>query len=218
FGSVYKGHWEFGYHAYVSNGRMNGQIDLTDDKAGGVRLLARTRRPFPMQFGVSGYAGSFERGFKQAALSPEGVLFEQKFTEAYKEQSIAADVSLDIEDLRIRSEIVARRIRYEDGKRTGERNMGVLADRSDLGAYLLLAYRLPWAGLEPFVFMDFLKWPTGLSEAMVMPSAGLNVHFDPSVVLKFQYTYLALVDLKRDLPPLPDGHLHMLLSRLAIAF
>lgn len=219
FGSLHKGHWELAYHAYVSNGRMDGQLDLTDDKAGGLRFVARTRRPFPMQFGVSGYAGSFEKGHKQGVLSADGVRLEQVFTKAYKEQTIAADVSLDIEDLRIRGEVVARRMRFEEGKRTSERNLGLLADRSDLGAYLLLAYRLPWAGLEPFVFMDFLKWPAVLGEAMLFPSAGLNVHFDPSVVLKFQYTYLTFVDLRTDLPPVDGaGHMHMLLSRLAIAF
>lgn len=218
FGSILTGSWELAYHAYISNGRTPGQLDLTDDKAFGGRLIARTRSPIPMQLGISGYVGQFEQGFKQAVFTPGGVTFDQIFTEAYNEQSFGADVSLDIEGLRIRAEFQTRRIRYEEGKRGDFNGQGPAADRQDYGAYLLAAYQLPWWGLEPFLFLDFLKWPTGVGQALIMPSAGLNVHFNPAVVLKFQYTYLEFFDIDDGLPPVPDSHLHLLLSRLAIAF
>ncbi|MFW6050926.1 MAG: hypothetical protein ACODAU_07110 [Myxococcota bacterium] len=214
FGSFLVGDWELAYHAYVSNGRQHGQIDLTDDKAGGFRLVARTRRPIPIQLGVSGYAGSFESGVK---VLDDGN-FAHRFDVAYKEQALAADISIDIEDLRIRAEWMSRRIVYDDDKR-GTVFGSVAADRIDVGAYFLAAYRLPWAGLEPFVFLDFLKFPVGsVGEASLLPSAGLNIHFSPEVVLKFQYSYMFFFDLRQDLPEGLGGHLHLALSRLAIAF
>jgi hypothetical protein len=217
FGRFHHKAWEYEYHLYVSNGRTMTQVDFTDDKAVGGRVVARTTRPFRMQFGASGFVGQYEEIDKRPTVGGDS-LFETTEYLAYREQGIAADLSLDVGNMRIRSEFIARRVIHREGKRADPRVGNVAADRVDYGAYLLWAYRLPWWGLEPFVFMDFLKWPSGLGEALLMPSAGLNVHLNPSTVVKFQYTYLTFVDFKQDLPPIQHEHMHMIIGRLAIAF
>lgn len=218
FGTVYFENWALDYHAYVSNGRGQSQLDLTDNKTIGGRLVLHTNRPFTIRIGASGFAGWVENGVKEPTVTPEGIRVVQRFPVEYAEQGIAADISIDVGDFRLRTEVQARRVLFDEGKRP-PRTLGPAADRNEVGAYVLGAYRLPWAGLEPFVFMDFLKWPSVLGEGGLLPSAGLNVHFSPAVVLKTQYTYLKLVDFEQEpRAPFEDSHLHLLLSRLAIAF
>jgi hypothetical protein len=217
FGRFHRDAWEYEYHLYVTNGRTMTQVDFTDNKAFGGRVVARTTRPFRMQFGASGFVGQYEEVSREVALGGESVIQSDMYL-AYREQGLAADISLDVGPMRLRSEVIARRVMHRDGMRNDPRIGEVAADRMDYGAYVLWAYRLPWWGLEPFLFMDFLKWPTLLGEVILMPSAGLNVHLNPATVLKFQYTYLTFMDLSPDLPAIQREYMHMAIGRLAIAF
>jgi hypothetical protein len=217
FGRIHHQKWEYEYHLYVSNGRTMTQVDFTNDKAVGGRLVARTSRPNRMQFGLSGFMGTYQERTKRIDVATAEIFRIEEYL-AYREQAVAADVSLDFGSLRIRSEAVFRRVLHQDGQRFDPRLNGMASDRTDIGGYALVAYRLPWWGLEPFLFMDFLKWPSGLADAILMPSAGLNVHLNPATVLKFQYTYLTFADFRSYETPTPDEHLHLALARLAIAF
>ena len=60
---------------------------------------------------------------------------------------VGADVSVDAGPLRLRTEGLARRIDYEPGKRGGS------PDSWYTNGYVLAAYQLPWAGIEPYVVL-----------------------------------------------------------------
>lgn len=222
YGNIARGAAEYGYRLYVSNGRTPGQLDLTDNKAFGGRFVIRLTRPFRMQFGLSGYVGWYDEDKFEAKLDPSGNAYTVVTPLVrYAEQGFGADVSLDIGDLRIRTEFALRRIIYDGLLRANPLYPGLPPDHLEGGGYFMAAYRLPWWGLEPFVFMDVLSFPTPLGEGILFPSVGLNIHFNPSVVLKFQYTYMLWVDWHEGLPPplgVRHNHINLLVSRFAIAF
>jgi hypothetical protein len=215
--------WAIGYHAYVTNGRTRALVDFSDGKLLGGRIFARTRRPLPMTIGISGFVGGGEDEVKRVADLGTGAIARDAVIE-YDEQGLAADVSLDIGDLRLRAEAVFRQVFYEDGRRGPrfEQGPGVLlgdaSDRRELGAYLLAAYRLPWAGLEPFVFVDYAQWPSPLGDVIFLPSAGLNVHFTPVTLLKLQYSYVTFFDLSDHDTERIGEPLHFAAARLVMAF
>jgi hypothetical protein len=215
--------WEIGYHAWVSNGRTATLVDLTDDKAVGGRLFVRTRRPFPLTIGVSGFFGSQEDQ-KKVVTDSDPLVVERETLWSYEEQGLAADLSLDVGAFRLRAEVVFRQIFYGEGQRAPRFDfgpavlLGDAADRRELGAYLLLAYKLPWLGLEPFLFVDFTKWPTPLGDALIIPSIGLNIHFTEATLLKIQYSHARFFDLHEHDTNALGGYVHFVAGRLVMAF
>jgi hypothetical protein len=211
--------WTIGYHLYVSNGRQPGQLDYSDQKAIGSRVWFQTRRPIPMTFGVSGYTGRYEYVEKIIGLrAGGGFAVSEDESVAYSDYAAAVDASLDIGDLRLRAEGVSRWRFFEDGKRTSYLPGSFDADQYTFGAYLLAAYRLPWYGLEPLVQTEIIRIALPLGEYGIRPSAGLNIYFDPAVVLRFSYTYSRLFDLEGPERPLSFDYLHSVVARLSIAF
>jgi hypothetical protein len=211
--------WTLGYHLYVSNGRQPGQLDYADDKAIGTRLWAQTRRPIPMTFGVSGYTGRYEFVEKLYSLEPGGGFHvEENESVAYREHAIAADASVDIDELRLRTEGFLRWRLFEAGKRTSTLPGTEDADVLYGGAYALAAYRLPWLGLEPLVQFDLLRVSTAFGEYFARSSVGLNIYFDPAVVLRLNYFYTRSFDLKGPSRELNHDNFNAVASRLSIAF
>jgi len=211
--------WTVGYHLYVSNGRQPGQLDFSDQKAIGTRVWFETRRPFPMKFGLSGYTGRYERVEKTIGLRPGGAFsVTEKESIAFTDYAAAVDASLDIGELRLRAEGVSRWKFFEEGKRTSYLPGTFDADQNTFGAYLLAAYRLPWYGLEPLVQTEIFRFSLPLGEYALRPSAGLNIYFDPAVVLRFSYTYSRLFDLEGPERTLSFNYLHSLAARLSVAF
>jgi hypothetical protein len=188
-GSVHAGDWEIGYTGYVSNGRTPAQVDPTDDKMFGGRLTARTSRPWRMQLGLSALTGRFSDIQRTVTgFAPFSVRFDEVI--AYREVDVGLDLSLDIGRLRLRSELSRGQYVYETGKRPVDYTspaFGKLADSVQLDWYGLAAYRLPWLNLEPFLYFEVFRWPTGLGQGYVTPSAGLNVYFTPAAQLRIQY-------------------------------
>lgn len=217
FGSFLSPPWSWGYHLYVANGRTPTQVDFTDDKNVGGRLWVRTTRPFRTQLGASFFVGSASDESKE--VIDLTTLAVGRHTEwAYDEQGAAVDFAVDLDRLRIRSEVLMRQVYYEEGLREPRFNFGPAADRREWGAYFMAAYRLPWAGVEPFAVVDFLRWPTPIGEAMILPSIGVNVHFNSAVTLKTQWTevrFLDLVDVGHDHS---DQRLHFVAARLVVAY
>ena len=211
--------WTLGYHLYVSNGRQPGQLDYADDKAIGTRLWAQTRRPIPMTFGVSGYTGRYEQVDKVYSLEPGGGFHvEEDESLAYREHAIAADASLDIDALRLRTEGFLRWQLFEDGKRLSTVPGTYEADKLYGGAYVLAAYRLPWLGLEPLLQFDLLRVGTLFGEYFARSSVGLNIYFDPAVVLRLNYFYTRAFDLEGPSRELNHDNFNAVASRLSIAF
>lgn len=211
--------WEVGYSAYVSNGRTFAAVDFSDDKAFGARLLFKSRRPFPIQLGSSIYYGTSQDYTKMVGVNSLGQagLVRQE-TIALRELIGALDVSLDLDALRIRAEFVARRLVYEPGRR--ETVFGSMnANAVHSGAYLMLAYQLPWLNLEPLLLAEYLRQPTvQLGEIVVGLSGGLNVYFNAALTLRFQYSYGFIVDIEETTRDHSNLNIHMLASRLIIAF
>ena len=204
--------WTIGYHVHVSNGRTVGQVDLTDNKAVGGRLFVTTRDPFPIKLGVSGYWGTSE---------DETRTFTARTTNyAFTEYAVSGDVSLDIGSLRIRSEVVTSWTVYEDGKR--RELLGVpLADTMRMGTYLMLAYQLPWYGIEPLIMTEWLRIPIPrnlpVGEGVIMPSVGVNVYFTPSTMLRTQFAVAHGLDFSEH-PVHTSGFLYQGAARLITAF
>jgi hypothetical protein len=219
FGRVQALPWTIGYHLYVSNGRQPGQLDFSDQKAVGTRVWFSTRRPIPMTFGLSGYTGRYELVEKVFGLRADGnfsVSENEKI--AFTDYAAGADASMDIGDLRLRAEGVTRWKHFEDGKRSSYLPGSFDADQNTFGAYILAAYRLPWYGLEPLLQTEIFRFSLPLGEYALRPSAGLNIYFDPAVVLRFSYTYSRLFDLEGPERTLSFNYLHSLAARLSVAF
>jgi len=216
-GQVSEGSWTFSYVGYVSNGKTQGEVDVTDDKAFGGRLSAASTRPFPFAIGFAGYTGRYSEKVTEVDPTDTLVIREREVT-AYRQWDLGADFSLDVGDFRLRSEAAIERIEYEDGKRELVYDMPGTGwtDRTLWAFYLLGAYRLPWLGLEPYLAFELYRYPTPLSEAAVIPGAGLNVHFSTDVQLKAQFADAHFFDF--------DGTNHathdttMFASRLVMSF
>lgn len=218
-GRVHLMPWELGYSAYVSNGRTFGTVDYSDDKAVGGRLILKTRRPFPMQFGGSVYYGSSQDYLKEVGVSAAGVAaLVRRETVSLHELIGALDVSLDLDALRVRGELIVRRLVYDEGKR--EVRFGIpAASQVQSAAYLMLAYQLPWLGLEPLVQAEYMRQPQiQFGENIVAGSAGFNVYFNSALTFRFQYTYGWIVDIQKTSVDHSHLYLHVLATRLIMAY
>jgi hypothetical protein len=139
---------------------------------------------------------------------------------AFDERALSGDLSLDIGDLRIRSELVVSWTYYEPGHRRTLANIP-LADVMRLGTYIVLAYQLPWYGIEPLVMCEFLRVPMPrlipVGEGMVMPSVGINVYFTASTMLRTQMSIAHGFDFSQN-PVDSRGNLYQAVARLITAF
>jgi hypothetical protein len=216
-GQVSEGSWTFSYVGYVSNGKTKGEVDVTDDKAFGGRLSAATTRPFPFAVGFAGYTGRYSEQIGEVDAS-NTLVVRPKETIAYRQWDLGADVSLDVGEFRLRSEAAVERIDYEEGKRELVYGIPGTAwpNRTSWAFYLLGAYRLPWLGLEPYLAFELYRYPTPLSEAAVIPGAGLNVHFSTEVQLKAQFADAHFFDFDGTNHAIQDTT--MFASRLVMSF
>jgi hypothetical protein len=219
-GSRQAADWELGYMAYLSNGRTPGGVDPTDDKMFGGRVYASRRRPWGLQVGLSGLTGRYsDRQARLTSLMP--VVYTQVEATAYREIDLGADVSLDIGRLRLRSEFSRGQYVYEPGKRSPDYfsvNGGQLSDSVQLDWYALAAYRLPWFNLEPYVYFEYFRWPTGLGQGFMAPSAGLNVYFTAAAQLRIQYLQNMFYKDLGNLTRAPELDKKILMARLVLGF
>jgi hypothetical protein len=211
--------WDLGYDVYVSNGRMAASVDFSDDKAVGGRVYAKTRRPFPMQFGASFFRGTTQDYSKTPGVNVMGQPILQRVeTEAYSERDFGLDLSIDLDALRIRAEVVAKTVVFDPGKRST--TLGVLnANVTDSGGYLLFAYRLPWLGLEPMVVGEYLRFPNpAYGDVYLVPGGGVNIYINSAVTVRTQYSYAQAVNVRKVSRDYSNNYLHVLAARLIIAF
>jgi hypothetical protein len=189
-----------------------GQIDFSDSKALGGRLFLSTRYPYALKIGISGYVGDSESVPTTAVMRRSTIVLD--------EYAFSADLSLDIGKLRIRSEFVASWVFYEDGKRPLLLGLP-LADAMRVGAYLMLAYQLPWYGIEPLLICEFLRVPVPrlipIGEGIFMPAVGVNVYFTPTTMLRTQFAVAHGFDFGANAPE-PKGFGYQAVARLITAF
>jgi len=218
-GAFLTGAWEIGYEAYVSNGRTATQLDFTGNKAVGGRLRASRVAPLPLTFGTSFYYGQIDDVTKRIVSFVPFEVQRDIVIEAV-EWGIGADVSLDIEALRIRAEALMRQTRYERGKRAPRLAgmPGNLApDNNEYDAYLLAAYQLPVLGLEPFVYGEYDHVVSPYGDDQVVLALGLNIHFTTFAQLKTEVARVLFMDLNAD-GSFSDNNMTLLFTRLAVAF
>lgn len=213
FGSVPKGPWLLGYSATISNGRTTGQLDPTTGKWLGGRIFARRLVPAPMTFGASFLTGNFTDQHRTLSISP---LSSRRWTVASMDEVTAGlDASIDAGALRLRSELVVRDYTVVETP-PPDPLLGPAKSHRSYNAYLLAAYQLPWAGLEPYAYLEAMHFPTQVGDEILFPSVGLNVHFTTAVQLKLQYMFAAIGDLETfDFDK--AWQTHLLASRLVIA-
>jgi hypothetical protein len=184
-GSFPVDNWEFGYRAYVSNGRYGTRLDDHDDKLVGGRVYSTHYGTSTVTAGVSGFYGGYrERDVSLAQVEP--LRFSVADTVVYEEAGFAGDVSVDWNALRFRAEYVGNTRWYEAGKRPEAAPGTYAPDAQSWSAYGLLAYRLPVFGLEPYAFYERGAAP----RAFGICSLGLNIHFNEAIKLKTQYFYV----------------------------
>lgn len=224
FGSTLTGAWELGYIATLTNGRQElSAFDFDDDKAFGGRVFARCDGDVRSQFGVSFYEGdNNDKVVNLTQVSPS-LKFENSESFRYREWSIGADASLDIGPTRIRTEGLVRRVEYDPGKREpSDPTFAPGSFRPDsytTTAYALVAHQLPWAGLEPFLFSEFVHGPLTVGDTLLIGSGGLNVHFTPATTLKMQLSRAHIFNARADGPPDPSQNdTTVLFTRLVLAY
>jgi hypothetical protein len=211
--------WEFGYDAYVSNGRTATQFDFTEDKAFGARLRASRMAPLPLTLGTSFYYGQIDDITKRiVSFAPFEV--QRDIVIEGTEWGIGVDVSLDVDALRIRSEAMTRQIRFEPGKRpprSGSMPGSTSPDNNEYDAYLLAAYQLPVLGLEPFAYGEYDHVPSPYGDDQMVLALGLNIHFTAFAQLKTEVARVLFFDINAD-GNFSDNNMTLLFSRLAVAF
>jgi hypothetical protein len=198
YGSIFSGPWELGYSAYISNGRAPWLVDISDNKAFGGRLTAKTGETRPLQLGLSGYYGDSGDNTKQLDLSnPDqiGITVTKRYH--YREWALGADLSLDIGGFRLRTEGVVRRLKYDDGLHepisfgapgTFEPN------RHQYYWYGIFAYRI--GDFEPYAYTEvrYITPRDAEYNFTYQPSLGLNVYLSSVSQLKAQYAAAKFYD------------------------
>ncbi len=197
FADVLPGDWQLEYHAYVSNGRTAGVVDPTDDKTVGGHVIVSSTGPHRMAFGVSFMDGTFSDDGGGFDASSGMAIPVHKV--AYREDGIALDASIDLGALRLRSELITRRLGYVTGERALTAVPGVYtADSLEGDAYLLAAYRIPGTRFEPYLYGEGYRVPTLQGDLQSTASVGVNLYFTPAIQLKVQYSHSRWYDTNGD--------------------
>ena len=175
--------------------------------------------PLPLTFGTSFYYGQIDDVTK-GIVSFAPFMVERELVIDGTEWGIAADVSLDVDALRIRSEALMRQTRFEPGKRpprSGGMPGATTPDNNEYDAYLLAAYQLPVLGLEPFAYGEYDHAVSPYGDDQMVLALGLNIHFTTFAQLKTEVARVLFLDLN-DEGAFSDNNMTLLFSRLAVAF
>lgn len=213
--------WEIGYHLTISNGRIPGQFDLSDNKAFGGRLyFGTTEGDTSFRLGFSGIYNDYLDQEKNI-VSFDPFLIGLEDTIKYREYAMGVDLSVDVGGMRWRTEGVARHVEYTEGFREPALGQpGSFApDRWELNAYTVLAYRFAGLPIEPFTYWEITHRPTNLGDTILGYSIGLNIYFTEQVQLKTQAIRYIFrnVSLPED-PAVSNNDFGFITTRLVLAF
>jgi hypothetical protein len=214
-GSLYAPGWQVGYHAFLANGRGPSQVDLGEEKAFGGRAFATSLGgSVKATVGLSGYHGSVT-DVQKRIVSVDPYRLEIDEVGHLHEWAAGADTSVDVGPLRVRTEGMVKR-RYAAH---GKPRLWNAPDAYYWDGYVLAAYALPWLGLEPYGYFEVMHSPSDLGDTVLIPSAGLNVHFSPTAQLKTQYGHASFHDFSIESDRTPsDNNVHNLSARLVVSF
>ncbi|MBN2193101.1 MAG: hypothetical protein JW751_09820 [Polyangiaceae bacterium] len=177
------GSTELEYHAWLGNGRTRG-ADVTDNKMVGGRLVLAHDGAVRVALGASGLYGrnAFAR---RSITSVAPFATDLSVAVEYDEFAGGADLTFDWKGLRLRWEGVIAREQYLAGRRDEFAPGAFRPDRTRADTYGLIAYRLPWAGLEPYLLFE--RDMSAVNAPSSIGSVGINVHLRPSIQLKANY-------------------------------
>lgn len=204
YGSELFGRVTLAYDITISNGRGDiDQLDLDTNKAAGGHLSLATSELGFLRVGLSGYGGLSTKSGKLAATPGNPPTVDVVSTDQYKELAFGADLLWEWRGLRLQSEALVSQVKYRDPARKLATSFsalsGFIPDRVAWGMYALLAYRLPWLELMPYLSFDYFDRGYARSEILVLGgntvnvrsiTGGLNFRPVPSVVLKGQYSHI----------------------------
>lgn len=209
-----------GYHVTISNGRgpFDQYLDLDSNLAFGGRVFASTDMVGDLTIGFSTYKGRYTNANKSVSATMNGGMFvdadvQRNILTQYDEFSWAADLRFEWQDLLFIAEMVMNEVAYTDKGRPGLSYGGSLGvkglqfenpdvkvpDDRRFGAYSLIAYRLPFLNMRPYVVNEYYSF----SKYKIVPNltvlhAGINVQLDPAVIVKIEYGHVWFLD-----PPVP---------------
>jgi len=223
-GTFFAGDVEVGYRAWLTNGRTEqNPFDYDDGKAFGARLFARRDGgAINYQIGASYHYGHVrDKVVDVTGISP--LLFDSHSTWEYDEHVAGADVSLDLDNTRIRAEAIVRRTDFDQGKQrlvsAGFLPGALEPDKWQLGGYLTVAQQLPWFGLEPYFYGEVMQQPWVAADGLLMLSAGFNWRFTAAAMLKAQATRSMFYDWKYETNGKASvNNMTMAIVRLVVAF
>lgn len=205
-----------GYHAYVSNGRTEGLFDHDDGKALGGRLFLRWQSNATITAGISGYASGVRNETKVFTVADGRAGFLPRVDAIGHEWTAAADLSVDMGALRLRTEGVIRRQHYDEGRHAPGAAPGTQApNRFDNYLYILAAYR--FRAFEPYIYQEgrYTSPQPASGSTSVISSVGVNIYFNPAVQWKTQYAQALFFDHGSQPEEVDFGYLT---SRLVLAF
>ncbi|HET8938165.1 MAG TPA: hypothetical protein VFN67_32200 [Polyangiales bacterium] len=195
-GDFSSGPVDLAYRLYVTNGRAPALLDFTNDKAVGARVTATISGNYTLMFGTSFYWGTVTDIQKNIAAVSPSLKINWDTTLEYTETVAGADVSLDIGNLRLRSEGYFRRVTYEPGKHPALSAPGQYrANSHEYDAYLLGAYTLP-AGFEVFVYGEYWHYIQSVGSDLAILGAGLTYRLTPAAQVKAQFNRSLFYDFK----------------------
>jgi hypothetical protein len=201
YGSAFKGDWELGYAATISNGRQELSNFAFDDNRGfGGRLFANNEKgEATVKLGASFYTGRVRD--QQIDVTGPPIAFESKSTFDAREIVGGVDASVDVGRTRIRSEVTMSSVAYEPGKHEPAQALSVTPqyrpDSIETTGYLLLAHTLPFAPIELYGMADVLHGPLiSIGDTLIAPSLGVNLRFTKATMLKTQVSETFFLDLR----------------------
>jgi hypothetical protein len=192
---------ELSYALGVSNGRADlvAYEDLDDNKALTGRLALTYRGLGELTLGATGYAGKTTdntRSFYFEGASPKS---REHIDYELDERSLALDLRFIKDDLHFQAEGIVNDRKFSERGRPTQGD-GLEPDRRNAGAYALVGYRTPLAGIMPYVKGEYSPDPAlqsiGVDQNVLLFTGGLNYRPVPRVVLKGEYTYGFFPDAK----------------------
>ncbi|MDX2023744.1 MAG: hypothetical protein SF187_26130 [Deltaproteobacteria bacterium] len=184
-----------GYHLTLSNGRGIGEeyLDRDDNKAVGGRAFVTTMAVGELTLGGSFYRARRTTTADKFTYGPSGEkLFTDRIIERSREIGLAADVKWRWRNLHVQGELLARQRNFDDNARERLSDYSVPSftpNNFRWGAYGLVGYRTPLAGIMPFVLVERVTFPTGDLPNAMSVHLGLNYRPEASLVLKAEAMY-----------------------------
>lgn len=184
-----------GYHLTLSNGRGIGEeyLDRDSNKAVGGRAFMTTMAIGELTLGGSFYRAKRTTTADKFTYGPAGEkLFVSKVIERSREIGLAADLKWRWRALHVQGELLVRQRDFDDNARERLSDYAVPSftpNNFRWGAYGLVGYRTPLAGIMPFVLVERVTFPTGDLPNAMSVHFGLNYRPEPSLVLKAEGMY-----------------------------